>query len=171
MAKSPMKHLSILPMLVRCALVNANDAMRQQVQRLCEALDDDGLKAIADKVRESLNGPNDEKILQQLINATAEGSPRRRRLEAALDAYRGLRFPALAPSGVRRPVVKRTIDALPSAQRRVLFAVNQGFSDGRIAEELDRSINTVRNHVKVLFKKFEVRSRAELIAKTAIYHQ
>jgi DNA-binding NarL/FixJ family response regulator len=49
--------------------------------------------------------------------------------------------------------------------------VNQGFSDARIAEELDRSIHTVRNHVKVLFKKFEVRSRAELIAKTAIYHQ
>jgi DNA-binding NarL/FixJ family response regulator len=171
MPESSMKHLSILPMLARCALVNTNDATRQEVQRLCEALDDDGLKPIADKVRESLHGPNDEQMMQQLINATAQDSPRRKRLEAALDAYTGLRVPALAPSSVRRPVVRRAIDALPSAQRKVLFAVNQGFSDSRIAEELDRSIHTVRNHVKVLFRKFEVRSRAELIAKTAMYHQ
>lgn len=82
-------------MLARCALVNTNDATRKEVQRLCEALDDDGLKPIADKVRESLHGPNDEQMLQQLINATAQDSPRRKRLEAALDAYQAYESPPL----------------------------------------------------------------------------
>jgi hypothetical protein len=50
------------------------------------------------------------------------------------------------------------------------FHLNQGKSYSEIATELNRSVSTVRNHVKVLLKKFEVRNRSGLIAKTALHH-
>ena len=53
---------------------------------------------------------------------------------------------------------------LPRMQRRVFEALCRGLSNAQIAQELGRSEFTVRNHVKVIFKTFGVKSRSSLIA-------
>ncbi|MGZ3496336.1 MAG: response regulator transcription factor [Vulcanimicrobiaceae bacterium] len=54
---------------------------------------------------------------------------------------------------------------LPRMQRRVFEALCRGLSNAQIAQEIGRSEFTVRNHVKVIFKTFGVRSRSSLIAE------
>jgi DNA-binding CsgD family transcriptional regulator len=167
-AKLGTSHLELLPALVRCALVNAADATRQRVRELCEALEEDGEPQLAGRLRELLDGVSDEAALRQLVEDAPNGTIRRLRLEAALDAYRGpedrnSRLPGNSPA------TKRMIENLPTVQRIVLNHIRQGKFDGEIASDLNRSINTVRNHVKALLKRFDVRSRTELLAKTAAY--
>lgn len=53
--------------------------------------------------------------------------------------------------------------SLPPRAREVLDLVCLGMGDDRIAERLEVSRNTVRNHVSSLYKKTGVKSRAELI--------
>jgi DNA-binding NarL/FixJ family response regulator len=168
MADSHNEHLSILPALVRCALPNASAATRHQVQRLIDALETDGESALAEKLRESLTATDDYVALQQMIDDAPKGSPRRRRLEAALAAYRG---PALRRSNGARDVhVQQLVGKLPRSQGNVIFHLVRGKTDGEIAEALGLSINTIRNHVKALFKKFAVRTRAALVAKVTHFN-
>jgi DNA-binding CsgD family transcriptional regulator len=47
----------------------------------------------------------------------------------------------------------------------VLHLVLEGLDEPTIAERLDRSGHTVHTHIKALFKRFDVHSRAELLAK------
>lgn len=54
---------------------------------------------------------------------------------------------------------------LTPAQQEVLNLVLQGLDEPSIAERLDRSGHTVHTHVKALFKRFDVHSRGELLAK------
>ncbi len=54
---------------------------------------------------------------------------------------------------------------LPPMQRKVFDGICRGLSNADIAEELGRAEFTVRNHVKELFKRFNVNSRSALIAQ------
>jgi DNA-binding CsgD family transcriptional regulator len=68
---------------------------------------------------------------------------------------------AAAPKGVSLTVGRD----LPAAERRVLDALCVGTSVREIAVQLNRSEFTVRNTLKRLFARFEVRSSAALVAK------
>jgi DNA-binding CsgD family transcriptional regulator len=57
--------------------------------------------------------------------------------------------------------------ALPPAQRRVFQELCAGRSATQIASLTGRSVNTVRNHIKALFKTFGVKSQAGLLAEAA----
>jgi len=53
---------------------------------------------------------------------------------------------------------------LPRRQRDVLDGLKAGYSEKHIAEELGISPHTVHVHVKALYRRFEVRSRGELLS-------
>lgn len=55
--------------------------------------------------------------------------------------------------------------ALPPMQQRVFEQLCQGLSTAEIAKNLGRSEFTVKNHIKLIFKAYHVRSRAALLAK------
>lgn len=54
---------------------------------------------------------------------------------------------------------------LPPMQRKVFEEVCQGKSTAEIARSLGRSEYTVSNHIKAIFKTFDVRSRSALLAE------
>jgi DNA-binding CsgD family transcriptional regulator len=54
---------------------------------------------------------------------------------------------------------------LPPMQRKVFAEVCEGKSTAEIAQALDRSEYTISNHIKQIFKTFEVRSRSALVAE------
>lgn len=54
---------------------------------------------------------------------------------------------------------------LSDAQRRVFTLLLTGMQEKTIANQLKLSIHTVHNHVKAIFRRLEVHSRAELLAK------
>jgi DNA-binding CsgD family transcriptional regulator len=54
---------------------------------------------------------------------------------------------------------------LPPVQKKVFYGICKGLSNAEIAESLGRSEFTVRNHVKILLKRFNVPSRSALIAE------
>jgi DNA-binding CsgD family transcriptional regulator len=56
---------------------------------------------------------------------------------------------------------------LPARQRDVATLLIEGLSVQEIAEKLDLSLHTVRNHVKVVFRRTGVHSRAAFVAR---YH-
>ncbi len=56
---------------------------------------------------------------------------------------------------------------LTPMQQRVFNMICAGLATDAIAERLGRSRNTVRNHIKLIFKAYDVRSRAALVAKAA----
>jgi DNA-binding CsgD family transcriptional regulator len=63
------------------------------------------------------------------------------------------------------PAPAQGCDGLTPAQHEVLHLVLQGLDEPTIAQRLDRSGHTVHTHVKALFKRFDVHSRGELLAK------
>jgi DNA-binding NarL/FixJ family response regulator len=52
-------------------------------------------------------------------------------------------------------------------QKRVYEELRTGKSVADIAERLDKSPFTIRNHVKAIYKALGVNSRAELLVKNA----
>jgi DNA-binding CsgD family transcriptional regulator len=56
---------------------------------------------------------------------------------------------------------------LTPMQQRVFDMICAGLSTDAITDRLGRSRNTIRNHIKVIFKAYEVRSRSALVAKAA----
>ena len=66
-----------------------------------------------------------------------------------------------------RGTVERPRPMLSPMQRAVFEILCQGKSTAEIARSLGRSEYTVSNHIKEIFKAFDVRSRAALLAKVA----
>lgn len=60
-------------------------------------------------------------------------------------------------------VNKRISDALSTREYDVLIEVCKGKSNKEIADSLFVSMNTVKSHLKNIFFKFEIKSRAELL--------
>ena len=54
---------------------------------------------------------------------------------------------------------------LTPAEQAVMEKLCQGKSNKAIAIELDVSVNTVKTHVKHIFKKYDVHSRTQLLVK------
>jgi len=67
------------------------------------------------------------------------------------------------PSGNRSAILPTPQD-LSKAQRRVFELVISGISDKGIAHRLDLSPHTVHNHMRTIFRIFDVHSRAQLLA-------
>jgi pSer/pThr/pTyr-binding forkhead associated (FHA) protein len=70
---------------------------------------------------------------------------------ASLNAYRKQRL--------------RALELLTSSQKRVLKAVLDGLSEKEIAVILYLSPDTVHSHMKLIYKSFQVTSRAELLSR------
>lgn len=62
---------------------------------------------------------------------------------------------------------KSTLPALPRMQQRVFEELCRGLSTAEIAKNLGRSEYTIKNHIKLIFKTFGVKSRAALIAQVS----
>jgi pSer/pThr/pTyr-binding forkhead associated (FHA) protein len=89
-------------------------------------------------------------------------------LEAKHEALARLRNPEMStrrPGEIAVPVDPRW-DALSAAEQRVFRQLMTGLSEKEIAAELHLSVHTVHNHVRQIYREFEVSSRAELMART-----
>ena len=108
-----------------------------------------------------------------------EGAPLAARLrellpalpERSLSLYAGTLlhlFPSGAdPAHAGAPASDAPVEALSGQELRVLRLLVAGLSNGAIAEELVVSTNTVKTHVKSIYRKLDVNSRdeARLVAK------
>lgn len=66
----------------------------------------------------------------------------------------------------RRPAQSRETDVRLSArEEEVLILLTKGYSNKEIASKLNLSIDTIRSHLKHIYEKMHVRSRAEAVAK------
>ena len=77
-------------------------------------------------------------------------------MAAALDLADGLI--ALAPAVAGEPLTER--------ERTILRFLSSGLTEREIARELFVSYNTVHSHVKSLYRKLGVSSRAEAVARS-----
>ncbi|HVE12748.1 MAG TPA: response regulator transcription factor [Elusimicrobiota bacterium] len=57
------------------------------------------------------------------------------------------------------------VGSLTSTQMRVLALLGEGKSNKEIAAELDCNVKTVKNHLNILFQKFDVKNRTEAVVK------
>jgi DNA-binding CsgD family transcriptional regulator len=71
--------------------------------------------------------------------------------------------PKPGSSGTER-VTRATRDVLSQAERRVFDLLLTGCPEKSIARRLDLSYHTVHNHVRAIFRRLGVHSRAELLA-------
>jgi DNA-binding CsgD family transcriptional regulator len=63
----------------------------------------------------------------------------------------------------------RVSDPLTARERDVLAMISQGLSNKRIARALEISPETVKSHVKHIFLKLEVRTRAEAVSRAGSF--
>ena len=61
----------------------------------------------------------------------------------------------------------RVSDTLTAREREVLATISQGFTNKRIARILEISPETVKSHVKNIFLKLTVSTRAEAVSRAA----
>lgn len=89
--------------------------------------------------------------------------PRRRGLTLSRFELGGERYIVLAHdlSGPDGPRV------LTAAEQRVFARLLDGASNAAIARSLGRSPRTIANHVAAIFRKLDVSSRSELVARLA----
>lgn len=76
--------------------------------------------------------------------------------------------PAIAGAGIESllrgsPSETEDLDVLTSREREIAAQMLAGSRTTLIAEELGISVNTVRNHLKAIFRKLKVRSQADLV--------
>jgi DNA-binding CsgD family transcriptional regulator len=87
-------------------------------------------------------------------------------LRTAARALRGPEHPHIGPPARVRPTaVSDAPEALSVREREVLGLLVGGRVPQAIAEELEISPNTVRNHVRAIYRKMGVRSQLELLAR------
>jgi DNA-binding NarL/FixJ family response regulator len=54
---------------------------------------------------------------------------------------------------------------LTAREEEVLLSLSKGYSNKEIAERIGLSVDTVRTHLKHIYEKMHVRSRAEAVAR------
>lgn len=96
----------------------------------------------------------------RLYEATGEANY----LHAATEKLRHYPNSWLADELRRAPEAKTT---LPPMQQRVFEELCRGLATAEIAKNLGRSEYTIKNHIKLIFKAFGVKSRASLIARVS----
>ena len=62
-----------------------------------------------------------------------------------------------------KPSIDLSVEKLTERQTKILKFVSQGFSSKEIAEKLDISYYTVTTHIKNIYNKLQVNSRAEAL--------
>jgi DNA-binding CsgD family transcriptional regulator len=67
----------------------------------------------------------------------------------------------------REPASIELLPAITPAERLVLASLLEGKSARAIAQDLDRSVHTINNHTRKIFKAFGVTSRAAVLARCA----
>lgn len=92
-----------------------------------------------------------------MISSTPEG------WDSAIDEETTLRVQKFNPEV--GAAIELTDIEFTAAQQQILDLVLQGHSEPRISELLDRSPHTVHAHLKAIFRRLRVHSRAELIVK------
>lgn len=66
----------------------------------------------------------------------------------------------------RRPAKPRsTVVQLSAREEEVLILLSKGYSNKEIAEQLSLSVETIGSHLKHIYEKLHVRSRAEAVAR------
>ena len=118
----------------------------------------------------------DDATIMQAIRAGADGyllkkTPPVRLLQAIEEAASGgmpmtpfVARQAIAAFRRHLPSTTDVFDLTPREQE-VLGLLAQGFSYGKVGESLFISIDTVRNHVRNIYQKLQVSSKAEAVAK------
>jgi DNA-binding CsgD family transcriptional regulator len=67
----------------------------------------------------------------------------------------------------REPAAIELLPAITPAEKLVLASLLEGKSARAIAQDLDRSVHTINNHTRKIFKAFGVTSRAAVLARCA----
>jgi DNA-binding NarL/FixJ family response regulator len=65
----------------------------------------------------------------------------------------------------QRAKVRDEIVRLTTREEEVLVMLSKGYSNKEIADKLNLSVDTVRSHLKHIYEKMHVRSRAEAVAR------
>ena len=65
----------------------------------------------------------------------------------------------------RRPAVVNNIDKLSSREVEIISLIRQGFSNKEVAEKLFIATDTIKYHIKNIYRKLQISSRAELILR------
>ncbi len=117
----------------------------------------------------------EEKIFKALCNGAVSYITKRTPLtkiqEAIFTIYRGGSY--MSPSIARKvinhftiPQSKKETSSLSDRQKEIVNAIVEGFTYSKIAEQLHISTNTVRDHIKKIYRLLEVNSKTELIKKS-----
>ena len=143
------------------AMVWCNEAYRMQPLRTL-----DGAEVVA------LPPPNDDLLLAQFPDSAARLAGRAERLEATvlrvINDLQSLPSVLAANGADERRAQPLPLPAdLLGRRREVAELAVSGMTVEAIAERLTISPNTVRNHLKAVFRAVQAHSRAELIAR---YH-
>lgn len=99
------------------------------------------------------------KVVRSASPGTDQTPEGRRKLLADLCKLLGGQAPAPAP---KKPTA---LPKFPPRTQAVLTALLAGKSEKEVATQLEMSVHTVHVHVKAIYKKLDVTSRAELMAK------
>lgn len=92
-------------------------------------------------------------------------------LFAIRSVERGGRFISptiMGTSNISITMEKPEVDQFPKRQREIIGLLAKGKSNKQIADELKIALPTVKNHLSVLFRKFGVQNRVELLSKLAV---
>ncbi len=115
----------------------------------------------------------EEKIFKSLCSGACSYISKRTPLstiqEAIFTVHRGGSFmsPSIARKVVQHfmPKARKEEDILSPRQQQIVEALVDGLSYKLIADKLSISIDTVRDHIKRIYKLLEVNSKAEVIRK------
>jgi DNA-binding NarL/FixJ family response regulator len=116
----------------------------------------------------------DDKIFKSLCSGACSYIAKRTPLttirEAIFTIYRGGSYmsPSIARKVVQHfmPKTRREGDVLSPRQQQIVQGLVDGLSYKLIADKLSISIDTVRDHIKHIYKALEVNSKAEVIRKS-----
>ena len=110
--------------------------------------------------------PEEPEILRRAMAAGAAGfSPRHQSPEHLLDMARAVaRGQMMFPFVDVRELNRDPAAALTLRERTLLAALARGLNNKALARELDISVNTVKFHLRNLYEKLNLSSRAQAIA-------
>ncbi len=123
-----------------------------------------------------LTGVEDEELVFMALQAGADGYLLKRTKPADLHAAMLDVLGGGAPmtSGVARLVVEsfrkaaclaKPVVHLSAREEEVLILLSKGYSNKEIASQLSIGVETIGSHLKHIYKKMHVRSRAEAVAR------
>ena len=102
--------------------------------------------------------------LAALISGTGMPTPSDRELPLSVGSLLSQWDARCAGAGPAQPG-NCVSDPLTSRERDVLAKISQGLSNKRVARDFEISPETVKSHVKHIFLKLEVSTRAEAVSR------